>query len=133
MWPKPRLWGEGFLRGEAVVQKDIVHLEWGLGPWEGGESRLGTPVGEPLSRPKALGGSGQRKGGPVFVLSGLDCLEIPRLGGAGNFPHVWGVVLSGRSSGLVIFTTEDSQVGGPPRFGVMGRSGYWRVFLEESH
>jgi len=59
----------------------------------------------------------------VFVLGGLDCLEIPRLGGACNFPHVRGIISSGRSSGLVIFATEDSQVGGPPRFGVVGRSG----------
>ena len=69
----------------------------------------------------------------MFVLSGLDCLEIPRLGGAGNFSHVWGVMLSGRSSGLVILTTEDRLVGGPPRFGVMGRPGYWRVLFEESY
>jgi len=69
----------------------------------------------------------------VFVLRGLDCLEIPSLGGAGNFPHAWGVVLSGRPSGLVVFTMADSQVGGPPRFGVMGRPGYWRVFLEKSY
>jgi len=116
-----------------VVQKDIVHLYWGLCPWEGGEARLGTSVGEPLSRPKALGGGGQQNGGPVFVLSGLDCLAILRLGGAGNFSHVWGVVLSGRSSGLVILTAEDRQVGGPPTFGVMGRPGYWRVLLEESY
>ena len=74
MRPKPRWRGEGFLRGEEVVQKDIVHLLRGLGPWEGGEARLGTPVGEPLSRPKALGGSGQQKRGPVFVLGGLNRL-----------------------------------------------------------
>jgi len=42
----------------------------------------------------------------VFVLGGLDCLEVPRLGGAGNFPHVWGIVFLGGSSGLVIFSTE---------------------------
>jgi len=69
----------------------------------------------------------------VFVLGGLDSLEVPHPGGAGNFPHVWGVVFFGRSSCLVIFTTEDSQVGGPPGFGVMGRSGHWRVLLEESY
>jgi len=69
----------------------------------------------------------------VFVLGALDCLEIPPFGGAGNFPHLWGVVLSHRSGGLVIFVTEDSQVGGPPRFGVMGKSGCWHVFLEESY
>jgi len=63
----------------------------------------------------------------------LDCLEIPCPGGAGNFLHVWGVVFLGCSSGLVIFTTEDSQVGCPPRFGVMGSSGHWCVFLEESY
>jgi len=108
-------------------------LVWGLSPWEGGEARLGTTVGEPLGRPKALGGGGQQKRGPVFVLGGLDCLKIPRLGGAGNFPHVWGVALSGRSGGLMIFATEDGQVGGPPGFGVMGRSGHWRVFFEESY
>jgi len=108
-------------------------LHWGLAPWEGGEAWLGTPVGEPLGRPKALGGSGLQKGRPVFVFGGLDCREIPCLGGAGNFPHVWGVVLSGHSSCLVILTTENSQVGGPPRFGVMGRAANWRVFLEESH
>ena len=68
----------------------------------------------------------------MLVLGGLDGLEIPRLGGAGKYPRVWGVVFFGRPSGLVIFTTEDSQVGGPPRFGVMGRSGHWRVFLEVS-
>ena len=133
MRPKPRWLGEGILRGEEVFQKDIVHLLWGLGPWEGGEARLGAPVGAPLSRPKALGCSGQQKGGPVFVLGGLDCVDVPPLGGAGNFPHVWGVVFFGRSSGLVLLTTEDSQVGGPPRFGVMRRSGHWRVFFEESY
>jgi len=133
VWPEPRQWGEGFLRWEEVFQKDFVHLLWGLGPWEGWEAGLGTPVGEPLSRSKALGGSGQQKSGPVFVFGGLDCLEIPRLGGAGKFPPVWGVVSFRRPSGLVIFTTEDSQVGGPPRFGVMGRSGHWRVILEESY
>ena len=69
----------------------------------------------------------------MLVLRGLDCLKIHQLGGAGNFPHVCGVVLAGRSSWLVIFTTEDSQVGSPPKFAVMGRSGYWHVFFEESH
>ena len=69
----------------------------------------------------------------MLVLGGFDCHEIPRLGGAGNFPHVWGVMFSGRSSGLVILTTEDSQMGGPLRFGVMGRSEHRGVFLEESY
>ena len=69
----------------------------------------------------------------MFVFSGLDCLKIPRLGGTCNFPHVWGVVFSGRSGSLVIFATENRQVGGPPRFGVMGRPGYWCVFFEESY
>jgi len=69
----------------------------------------------------------------VFVLSGLDRLEVPRLGGAGNFPHVWGVVLSGCSCSLVVLTTEDSQVGRPPRFGVMGGPGYGRMLLEEGY
>jgi len=131
--PKPRRQGEGLLSGEEVVQKDIVHLMWDVGPSEGREARLGTLVGEPLGRPKALGGGGHQKGGSVFVLGSLDCLEIPPFGGAGNFPHVWGVMLSGRSGGLLIFTTEDSQVGGPPRFGVMGRSGDWPVIFEESY
>jgi len=72
-----------------VVQEDTIHLLWGLGPWEGGETWLGTAKGEPLGRPKALRGGGQQKGGPVFVLGGLDCLEISRLGRPGNFPHVW--------------------------------------------
>jgi len=116
-----------------VIQEDIVHLLWGLGPWEGRESQLGTPIGEPLGRAKALGGGGQQKGGPVLGLGGLDCLEVPRFGGAGNFPHVWGVVLPGRSDRLLIFTTEDGQVGGPLGFGVMRRSGHWRVFFEESY
>ena len=65
----------------------------------------------------------------MFVFSGLDCLEIPRLGGAGNFSHVWGVVFPGRSGGLMLLTTEDRQVRGPPRFGVMGGPGYWRVLF----
>jgi len=69
----------------------------------------------------------------MFVLGGFDHLEIPRLGGAGNIPHVSGVMLSGRPGGLVILTTEDRQVGGPPRFGVMGRPGYWRVLLVDSY
>jgi len=69
----------------------------------------------------------------MFVLGGLNCLKVPRLGGAGNFPHVRGVMFPGRSSGLVILMMEDSQVGGPPRIGVMGRSGYWRVLFDESH
>jgi len=42
-------------------------------------------------------------------------------------------VLSARSGGLVVLTTEDRQVGGPPRFGVMGRPGHRRVFLEEGY
>jgi len=133
MWSKPRWREEGFLRGEEVVQENIVHLLRCLSPWEGGEARLGTPVGEPLGRPKALGGSGQQKGGPVFVFGGLNCLKVPRPGGAGNFPHVRGVLVSGQPSGLVLFATEDCQVGGPPRLGVMGRSGHWRVFCEESY
>jgi len=69
----------------------------------------------------------------VFVLGGFNCLKVPRLGGAGNFPHVRGVVFPDRSGRLVILTTEDSQVGGPPRFGVVGRPGYWRVLFEESY
>jgi len=129
VWPKPVWGGEGFLRGKKVVQKDIVHLLWGLGPWEGGEAWLGASVGEPLSRPQALGGGGQQKGGPVFVLSGFNGLEIPRLGGAGNFPHVWCVVFRGCPCGLVIFTTEARQVGSPPGFGVIGGPGYRRVLL----
>jgi len=131
--PKPSRRGEGFLGGEEVVPEDVIHLLWGLRPWEGGDARLGTTVGEPLGRPQGLGGGGQQKGGPVFVLGGLDCLEVTRLGGAGNFPHVWGVALAGRAGGLMIFATEDAQVGGPPGFGGMGRSGHWRVLLEESY
>jgi len=65
----------------------------------------------------------------VFVLGGLDSLEVPRFGGAGMFPHVWCVMLSGRSGGLVIFAMDDSQVGGPPRFGVMGGCGYRQLFF----
>ena len=133
MWPKPRRGEERFLRGEEVIQEDIVHLLWGFSPWEGGEVRLGTSVGEPLSRPKALRGSGQQKGGPVCVFGGFNCLKVPSLGGAGNFQHVRGVVFAGRSSSLVILTTEDSEVGGPPGLGVMGRSGYWCVLLEEGY
>jgi len=64
-----------------VVQKDVVHLLRGFSPWEGREAWLGTPIGESLSRPKALVGGGQQKGGPVFVLGGLDCLEVPCLEG----------------------------------------------------
>jgi len=129
VWPKPRRRGEGILRTKEVIQKDAVHLLWGLGPWEGGEARLGTPVGEPLSGPKPLGGGGQQKAGPVFVFSGLARLEIPRVGGSGNFPHVWGVVFPGRPGCLVIFTTEDRQVRSPRGLGVMGGSGYRRVLL----
>jgi len=69
----------------------------------------------------------------VLVPGGFNCLKVPRFGGAGNFLHVRGVVFPGRSGSLVILTTEDSQVGGPPRFGVMGRSGYWRVLFEEGY
>jgi len=93
---------------------------------------LGAPVGKPLSRPKGLGGGGQQKRGPVFVLSGLDCLEVPPLGGAGDIPHVWGVVFPGLSCCFVVFATEDGQVGRPPGFGVMGGPGHRRVLLEES-
>jgi len=131
--PKPRRRGEGFIRGEEEVQEDAVHWLWGLGPSEGREAQLGTPVGEPPGRPKALEGGGQQKGGPLFVLGGLDCLEIPRFGGAGNYSPVRGVVLSGRSGSLIIFVTEDGQVGSPPRFGAMGSSGHWSVFFEESY
>ena len=69
----------------------------------------------------------------MFVLCGLDCLEIPRLGGSGNIPQVWGVVLPGRPGGLVVLPTEDSQVGGPPGFGVMGGSGDRDMVLEEGY
>ena len=69
----------------------------------------------------------------MFVFCGLDSLEIPRLGGAGNFSHVWGVVSSGCSGSLVIFPTEDRQVRGPPRFGVVGGPGYRRVRFQESY
>ena len=93
---------------------------------------MGAPIGEPLSRSKALGGGGQQKRGPVFVFSGLDRLEVPLLGGAGDFPHVWCVVLLGLSCCLVVFATEDGQVGGPPRFGVMGGPGYRCMLFEES-
>jgi len=72
-----------------MFQMDVVHLKRGLGPREGGEAWLGASIAEPLGRPKALRGGGQHKGGPVFVFSGLDCLEVLRLGGAGNFLHVW--------------------------------------------
>jgi len=133
MCPKPRRGEERFLRGEEVIQEDSVHLYRSFSPWEGGEARLRTSVGEPLGRPKALRGSGQQKGGPVFVLGGFNCLKVPRLGGAGKFPHVRGVVFPGRSGSLGVLTTEDSQVGGPPGFGVVGRSGYWRVLFEQSH
>jgi len=68
----------------------------------------------------------------VFVFSGLDRLKVPPLGGAGDFPHVWCVVLLGRSCCLVVFATEDGQVGGPPRFGVMGGPGYRCMLFEES-
>jgi len=69
----------------------------------------------------------------MFVFSGLDRLEVPRLGGAGNFPHVWGVVFPGCSGRFVVLTTEDSQVGRPPRFEVVGRPGYGRMLLEEGY
>jgi len=116
-----------------VVQADVIHLLWGVRPWEEGEAWLGMTICEPLGRPKTLGGGGQQKGGPVFVLGGLDCLEVPRLEGAGNFPHVCGVADSRHSGGLTIFAAENGQVGGPPGFGVMGRSGHWRVLSEESY
>ena len=79
MGPKPRRQGERLLRGEEVVQKDIVHFLWDVGPSEGREARLGTPVGEPLGRPKALGGGGHQKGGSVFVLGALIALKYPPL------------------------------------------------------
>jgi len=48
----------------------------------------------------------------VFVLCGLDCHEIPRFGGAGNFPHVWGVVIHCPSGSLVVLATEGGEVKG---------------------
>jgi len=69
----------------------------------------------------------------VFLFTALDCLKIPRLEGAGNFPHVWGVVFPGRSGRFVILATEDTLVGGLPRFGIMGRPGYWRGFHEDRY
>jgi len=69
----------------------------------------------------------------VLVLGGFDCLEVPRLQGTGNLPHVWGVMLPGRSSGFVVFTTEDRKVGRPPRFGVVERPGHRRVLLQENN
>jgi len=68
----------------------------------------------------------------VLVLGGFDCLEVPRFRGAGHFPHVWSVLLSFCSGSLMVFTTEDCEVGRPPGFGVVGRPGYWRVLLQES-
>jgi len=107
---------KGSLGGEQVVEEDLVHLLWGLGPGEGREAPLGSTIGKPLGRPQALGGGGQQKRGPVFVFGGLDCLEISQLGGAGNFPHAWAVSFPGRSSGLVVSATEDGQVRGAPGF-----------------
>jgi len=69
----------------------------------------------------------------VFVFGGLDCLLIPRFRGAGNFLHACGVVLSGPSGGLMIFATEDGQVGSQRGLGVMGRSGHRGLFFEDSY
>ena len=69
----------------------------------------------------------------MFVLGGLDCLEVPHLRGAGNVTHVRGVVFPGRSDSFVVFATEDSKVGGPPGFGIVGCSGHRCLLFQERY
>jgi len=78
VWPKPGRWGGLLLRGEEMVQQDTVRVLGGLWPMEGGEAGLRAAVCEPFGRRQVLGGGGQQEGGPVLVLGGLDCLEVPR-------------------------------------------------------
>jgi len=67
----------------------------------------------------------------VFVLCSLDCLEIPGFGSTSHLPQCRCVVLSGYPRGLVKFSTNDGQVGGPRGFGVMGRHRDRHVFFQK--
>jgi len=74
-----------------------------------------------------------RKEDQCLFLAALIALKYPALEVPATSRMCGVSCFCGRSSGLVILTTEDRQVGGLPRFGVMGRPGYWRVLFEESY
>jgi len=65
----------------------------------------------------------------VLVFGGLNPLEIACFGNVGHVPQAWGAMLPSHPGGAVELTAEGGQVGGPPRFGVVGGPGDWRVFL----
>jgi len=60
----------------------------------------------------------------VFVLGGLDRLEVPSFGNVGHVLLGWGAMFPSHHGGFVELTAENGQVGRPPRFGVVRGSGY---------
>jgi len=123
--------GKGFLRGEEVVQQDLVHLFGGLCPRKGWKAGWGAAVGDPLGPPNALGAGAQQEGRPLCVFGGLDRLELPRFANVGHVWHSWGPLFPSCSGGFMQLTAEGCQLGRPPRFGVMRGSGDWCVFLQK--
>ena len=67
----------------------------------------------------------------MFVVGGLDCLEVFRLANVSHISEGWGAMFPSHPRGSVELPVEDCEVGGPPRFGVMGGPGDWRMFLQE--
>jgi len=58
----------------------------------------------------------------VFDFGNLNRLEVPCFGNASHIPQGRGVMFPSLPGGAVKLAAEDSQVGGPRGFGVVGRS-----------
>jgi len=58
----------------------------------------------------------------VFVLRDLDGLQIARSRDVCCFSQGHGALFAGQSCRLMILVAQDGEVGGPPRFGVVGRT-----------
>jgi len=57
----------------------------------------------------------------VFALRGLDGLEVARSGDVRCFSQSHGALFVRQPCRRTIFAAQDGEVGGPPRFGVVGR------------
>jgi len=60
-----------------VVQEDIVHLLWGLGPREGREALLGMPVSDLLAVQRLWGVAVSREEDQCLFLVALIALKYP--------------------------------------------------------
>lgn len=67
----------------------------------------------------------------MCVFGGLDRHKVPRFGKDGHVRQGWGAMFSSHTGGFMELRAEYGQMGRPPRFGVVRRSGEGSVFFQE--